>query len=175
MRGRGDASRLSSSNRNGVISSPHWEVWATGIGNGGWRLPRCKIAYTRRVQTWKTSPPWLPGPAVDRGRLVFWAVSYAHLGPPLPDPCGLPGNPRGPLSAHEFRVRAERLGAGRPQLFLLPPAASARSPGAARLCSCWGRCWPGRLAGSRTRPGTRAAVQGFQSSPPLRKQRSGSG
>lgn len=57
--------------------------------------------------------PGKPRPVTTERSAPF---PQAPLGPPVPDLCGLPGNPRGPRSAHEFRAHEERRGAGRPGL-----------------------------------------------------------
>lgn len=80
------------------------------------------------------------------------------------DPCGLLGNPRGPLSAHAFRVRGAagswRSAAARllPLLVAFRYVEPLAHPPAAR--SALGSGWPGRFARNQTRKhcGSRAGA-----------------
>lgn len=122
-------SHVLSSNVNGVISSPHWEVWTMGIGAGGGGAQMQDGLHQvnpnlAELRPLAPRPCCCPGPLSSRGPFL------GHRGPPAPDLCGLPGNPRGSLSAHEFRGTRGAAGSRPPTArLLLPPAASARGPG----------------------------------------------
>lgn len=72
-----------SSNMNGVISSPLWEVWTMGMGAGRWGLPRCKTAYTRANSTLENLVPWASPGRPSSGhvpRHTWGHPSLTHVG-----------------------------------------------------------------------------------------------
>lgn len=159
-------SHVLSSNVNGVISSPHWEVWTMGIGAGGGGAQMQDGLHQANPNLAELGP-LAPRPCRCPGPLSSPGPFLGHRGPPAPDLCGLPGNPRGSLSAHEFRGTRGAAGSRPPTArLLLPPAASARAPGlrSSVTANC-GRA----LRGCHTRPGPGAArrdahARGFRAS-----------
>lgn len=137
--------------------SGQWVLGRWGWGEGSCRDAGLPMLGVTRIG--KPQPPALGFRALPRPVTTLFSGLFPRLswGHPSLDPRGLPGNPRGPLSAHELLVPAARREAGRPQLsfcsnlrlFSTRSPQARPPPRAARL----GSCWPGRAAGSQTRPG----------------------